>query len=323
MVLVGETVVRRNPPRAASDHVNGRSTMNGAFLRARARVHHGRRAVALLTGVVLASGALVVSGPTATAAPSPSSRATQMSAPFRVASFNILGASHTGPRSSFDDYKPRMRRTLRVIDRRAFTVVGLQEFQKVQYDMFMRRTDGAWGVYPGLEEGLRPVQNSIIWRTDTWERVEAHTYQIPYFHGNIVDQPYVKLRNKATGATVWVIDTHNPANTKGDASAYRQTALENQAALVNTLKTTGVPVLLVGDFNDRDHAFCFLTSEAPLKAANGGSNGSTCSPPSPRIIDWIFLSPSVQVQKYAWLDRAVDDITDHKVPYADVSVPLP
>jgi hypothetical protein len=31
----------------------------------------------------------------------------------------------------------------------------------------------------------------------------------------------------------------------------------------------------------------------------------------------------VQVQEYAWLDRPVDNITDHKVPYADVSVPLP
>ena len=294
--------------------------MNGSVRRARMQARTTRRVSALVATLGLAAGGLLVTNPTASAAPA-SERVT-MSAPFRVASFNILGASHTGPKSRFDGYQPRMRRTLRALDTYAFSIVGLQEFQKVQYDMFMRRTDGAWGVYPGLEEGLRPVQNSIIWRTDTWERVEAHTYTIPYFHGNVVPQPYVKLRNKSTGAEVWVIDTHNPADVHGNAAGYRQTALENQAALVNALEVTGVPVALVGDFNDRDHAFCYLTAEAPLKAANGGSNGSSCSPPSPRIIDWIFLSTSTQVAKYSWLDREVDAITDHKVPYADISVPM-
>jgi endonuclease/exonuclease/phosphatase family metal-dependent hydrolase len=294
--------------------------MNGAFRGARTRTTHVRRSVALLTGLVLAAGGLLVANPAATAAPT-SARA-QLSAPFRVATFNILGASHTGPRSRFDDYKPRMRRTLQVLDSYAFSVVGLQEFQKPQYDMFVRRTAGAWGVYPGLEEGRRPVQNSIIWRKSAWERVEAHTYKIPYFHGNLVDEPYVKLRNKSTGATVWVINTHNPADSRGDASAYRARALRNQAALVNDLEGTGVPVLLVGDFNDRDRPFCFLTSEAPLQAANGGSNDGSCDLPRPRLIDWIFLSTSAQASGYTWLDKQVADITDHKVPYADVSVPL-
>jgi len=297
--------------------------MNDAVRHARMRVRNTPRAMALLVGVALASGGLLATNPTASAAPAPQSAAREMSAPFRVASFNILGASHTERGSRFDGYKPRMRRTLRVIDRHGFTIVGLQEFQKVQYDAFTKRTNGAWGVYPGLEEGVRPVQNSIVWRKSTWERVEAHTYQIPYFRGVLVDQPYIKLRNVKTGATVWVLNTHNPANTKGDATGYRQTALENQAELVNDLKSTGVPVILTGDFNDRDHAFCFLTFEAPLKAANGGSwSGSQCLPPNPRLIDWIFLSKSVQVSKYATLDGEVDAITDHKVVYADISVPV-
>jgi endonuclease/exonuclease/phosphatase family metal-dependent hydrolase len=295
--------------------------MNGAFRGARARARHPRRAVALLTGLVLASGSLLAGNTSATAA-TPSQRTAQMSATFRVSTFNILGASHTGPRSRFDDYKPRMRRTLRVLDTYDFSVVGLQEFQKPQYDMFMSRTAGAWGVYPGLEEGRRPVQNSIIWRKSEWQRVEAHTYKIPYFYGKLVDEPYVKLRNKASGATVWVIDTHNPADSHGDASAYRQRALVNQAALVNTLDDTGVPVLLVGDFNDRDKPFCYLTSQAPLEAANGGSNDGKCVLPTPRFIDWIFQSPSVQVSGWSWLEKQVATITDHKVPYADVAVPL-
>jgi len=302
--------------------------MNGVVRHVRVQTRAARRLVVLVATATLASAALLAT-PAASVAEGAAEGAAErqaraMSEPFRISTFNILGASHTVRSKKFDTYKPRMRRTLRLIDQKGFSIVGLQEFQKVQYDMFVRRTAGAWGVYPGLEEGVRPVQNSIVWRQDTWKRIEAHTYVIPYFHGNLVEQPYIRLRNRASGAEVWVINTHNPASTKGDASGYRATALANQAALVNDLKATGVPSVLLGDFNDREKAFCYLTGRAPLKATNGGSwRDGTCVPPRPSIIDWIFISKSAQSTGYTALDNAfVDSITDHRVIYADVSVPM-
>ena len=69
-----------------------------------------------------------------------------------------------------------------------------------------------------------------------------------------------------------------------------------QAELANKLKRTGVPVILLGDFNERDEAYCSITGNSDLEAVNGGGwpNGR-CDPPSWMRIDWIFASPSVRV----------------------------
>lgn len=251
-------------------------------------------------------------------------RAQPLSAPFRVATFNILGASHTeGRKSRFDSYKPRMRRTIRLIESQAFDIVGLQEYQADQHELFVARTDGRWGVYPGLEEGRRPVQNSVVWKTDEWRVVEKHLYEIPYFRGKMVAQPYVLLRHRQGGQSVWVINTHNPADTKGPAQAHRDRAMQIQANLADELEGTGLPVVLLGDFNERDEAFCTITGTSRLKAVNGGGwPGGVCDPPSWMRIDWIFVSRSAQVSNYTDLDTArTRRITDHHVISADLAVP--
>jgi endonuclease/exonuclease/phosphatase family metal-dependent hydrolase len=284
----------------------------------------GRTARLAAAGLGLAlATTLAPAGPHAAADPSPAGTTT--TEPFRVATFNILGASHTtSPSRGFDGYKPRMRRTVRLIERRGFDIVGLQEYQSPQHKLFLKRTAGAWGVYPGLQEGRRPVQNSIVWRRSEWTLVEKHLYKIPYFGGTMVAQPYVKLRH-TDGHEVWVVNTHNPADARGPAQKWRDQAVAIQAALANELQRTGVPIFLVGDFNDRDKAFCDLTAAAPhLTAANGGGwRGGTCAPPPRSRIDWIFLSKALDVLDYREIPRErLTRITDHNVIYADVAVPL-
>jgi endonuclease/exonuclease/phosphatase family metal-dependent hydrolase len=269
------------------------------------------------------TAALAPAGHQATADPS-AARAAEIE-PLRIATFNILGASHTTkPSRGFDDYKPRMRRSVRLIERRGFDIVGLQEYQTPQHELFLKRTAGSWGVYPGLKEGRRPVQNSIVWRKSEWTLAERHLYEIPYFRGTMVAQPYVKLRH-TDGREVWVVNTHNPADAKGPAQKWRDQAVAIQAALANELRETGVPVFVVGDFNDRDEAFCDLTAAAPhLTAANGGGwRGAKCNPPPRSRIDWIFLSKTLDVLDYREIPRErLTRITDHNVIYADVAVPL-
>lgn len=275
------------------------------------------RAAAALAALVSLAGLGVASQP-ATATDGATSD------PFRIATFNILGASHTeSPRSGFDTYDVRMPKTVRLINRRGFDIVGFQEFQLPQYELFLKLTGRSWGVYPGLEAGRRPLANSIVWRTDEWSVVEKRLYTIPYFRGKLVQQPYVRLRHKTDGQEVWVINTHNPSNSKGPAQRYRDEAMRIQVALADRLEGTGVPVFLVGDFNEREEAFCAITGGTDLKAANGGSwSGGRCNPPRGMRIDWIFLSRRVQVQSYTDLDTPlVRSITDHKVIFSDVAVP--
>ena len=259
-----------------------------------------------LTLGVSASLALAAQAAQASSAPSTSTTAAgstapataeraAMSDPFRVATFNILGANHTeNGRKGFATYESRMVKTIGLLERRKLGIVGFQEYQRPQHDMFVRRTKGAYGVYPGLEEGRRPLANSIVWRTSEWRIVEKHLYKIPYFRGKLVDQPYVKLRNN-DGVSVWVINTHNPADSKGPAQKYRDQAMAIQADLSNELEKTGVPVILLGDFNERDEAFCAITGNSNLKAVNGGGwpNGR-CDPPSWMRIDWLFASKSMR-----------------------------
>jgi endonuclease/exonuclease/phosphatase family metal-dependent hydrolase len=287
----------------------------------RTRLSGLRKVRAGLLALVLSStAALVLVQPTTASA-----GARQTSEPFRVATFNILGASHTeNGKKGFATYPSRMRKTVKLINNRGFDIVGFQEYQIPQHELFLKLTQGSWGVYPGLEAGRRPVQNSIVWRTDEWTIVEKRLYAIPYFRGKMVEQPYVKLRNRQGGHEAWVINTHNPANSKGPAQHWRDEAKRIQVELVNELERTGVPVFLVGDFNERDHAFCVITGGTALKAANGGgwSNG-TCAPPRRMRIDWIFTSKRVGVHFYKDLDtKRVRQITDHKVIFSDVSVPV-
>lgn len=293
-----------------------------ATMPARAGLHRLRTVHATLLALVLAATAALalVHQPTAASA-----GARQTTEPFRVATFNILGASHTEtPRRGFATYPTRMRKTVRLINRRGLDIVGLQEYQVPQHELFLQLTKGSWGVYPGLEAGRRPVQNSIVWRTDEWTIEEKRLYTIPYFRGKLVQQPYIRLRHRQGGHEVWVINTHNPANSKGPAQHWRDEAMRIQAELADELEATGLPVFLVGDFNERDEAFCSITGASELKAANGGSwNGGVCVPPQRMRIDWIFMSRPTQVLSYRDVDNRVTRyISDHKLIISEVAVPL-
>ena len=68
------------------------------------------------------------------------------------------------------------------------------------------------------------------------------------------------LREKSTGRTAYFLNTHNPANVRGNAAHYRAQAIAIEKAKIIQLRATGRPVFLTGDFNDRQAAFCPLTA---------------------------------------------------------------
>ena len=132
---------------------------------------------------------------------------------FRLASFNVLGAVHTdtGQRPGWANSHRRMAWAVQLIDQNQLQVVGFQEFEAKQYDRFKELTGAQFGVYPGVKLGRRAsVQNSIAWRRDTWRLVEAHTIRVPYFHGAMIQMPYVLLQNIATGENVWFYNVPQP-----------------------------------------------------------------------------------------------------------------
>ncbi len=207
---------------------------------------------------------------------------------FVLASFNVLGHSHTQPSGHHPGWATgavRMRGAIALLDRYDVEVVGLQEFQRPQRAALVAIGGDRYAVYspPG------DTDNSIAWRRDRWTFVSADTVPVPYFHGNIRDMPIVRLRNLATGGDAIFVNVHNPADVHGNAARFRAEAVRRELAIMRTLAAQyGVPAFLTGDFNDRANAFCSLTSGGTLSASAGGSHAGRCVPPRQAGIDWIF-----------------------------------
>lgn len=249
--------------------------------------------------------------------------ATWATATFRIASFNILGHSHTakGGGHSGRGYPSgpvRMEGAIDTLLSSEVSVAGLQELQGPQMDVLERRMPG-WGVFPGRSMGQGVMANSIIWDEGQWQAVETHTIDIPYFAGRPLAMPYVLLKHRETGLRVWVANFHNPANVHGPAQQWRDEAVRRQASLATRLQERGLPVLMTGDFNDRERFYCPITSQSTLRAANGGT-ASPCRPPAKMSVDWIVgAGNDLSFVGYHQLDGgAIDKITDHPVILADV-----
>lgn len=246
---------------------------------------------------------------------------------FRVATFNVLGASHTTAGGNKRGWLPasvRMGYAVSTLGTYDVDVVGLQEFESSQYQAFAARTGGAWGVYPGLSGDPRAVRNSIAWRNDTWELVQGSTFQIPYFHGSRVPTPLVLLKNIETGREVYFINVHNPATTGrwGNNERWRDAATSIEVSLITQLHTAGYPVVLTGDFNEREEVFCRITGSTTMRAANGGSVGSPCVPPGNLNVDWVFGSPEIEFTDFlATKAGVIPRATDHPLVVADASLP--
>ena len=98
-----------------------------------------------------------------------------------------------------------------------------------------------------------------------------------------------------------------------------------QAELANELEQTGVPVILLGDFNDRDGGVLHGHRQHRPQGRQGGGSPKKgkCKTPVGMRIDWIFASKSTEVVDYVDLENRVTQyITDHRVIYSDISVPV-
>jgi endonuclease/exonuclease/phosphatase family metal-dependent hydrolase len=246
---------------------------------------------------------------------------------FRVASLNVLGASHTTARGNKPAYASGVTRIgwvaqlLRELD---VDVVGFQEYEAVQHQAFKQRTGDAYGVYPGLALGRGPIRNSIAWEQATWDVVSTNTIPIPYFRGKRVPMPYVLLEHRDSGRRVWFINIHNPVSSpkRGDNERWRDLATSLQVNLMQRLRSqSGHPVVLMGDFNEREEAFCTVTQRTPALAANGGTPGPPCAPPPTTGIDWIFGTKNIGFSGYRRIQGGlVARATDHPAIVADAEL---
>jgi endonuclease/exonuclease/phosphatase family metal-dependent hydrolase len=248
----------------------------------------------------------------------------QEAAVFRLATLNVLGDSHTtahGNKPGYASGTERLPRAVQVLTDKGVDLVGFQELEAPQYQAFQRVTGGSWGVFPALTMGRNPVRNSIAWRRDTWSLVSSGTIPVPYFRGNRVPMPWVLLEHAGTHRRLAVINIHNPVSSarRGDNERWRDLGTALEVGLVNRLKAA-TPVVLMGDFNERDEAFCTVTSGAGMHAANGGTS-APCRPPAGAGIDWIFATPGVSFSAYErFTSSLLRSATDHPLIVATATI---
>ncbi|HEY0643653.1 MAG TPA: endonuclease/exonuclease/phosphatase family protein, partial [Nocardioides sp.] len=248
---------------------------------------------------------------------------------FRPATFNVLGADHTAPggnRKGWESGVVRMERVVTIVGQQDVDVVGFQEFQPPQAQRFAELTGTSWQTYPGLNNPAGPSVNSIGWRTDTWQLLEARTIPIPYFDGVPSRMPAVLLGNIETGRRVWFFNTHNPADTRGPAQQWRDAGFAMEVALANELRAAypDAPFISLGDKNERgSDYYCAVAPGADMWSASGGYvDGGTCVPPGGGAIDWIRGTKDAFFNSYTrvWNDF-VSQTSDHPLYHANVVVP--
>ncbi len=240
-----------------------------------------------------------------------------------VATFNVLGNSHTlatGKAPEMDAGPKRLRRAMRLLDEAGADVVGLQELQRPQAGELEEYAGGSWRLFHAKDDS----ENALAWRRTTWQLRTARTVDVPYFNGNLRPMPVVRLRHRETGVDVWFVNVHNPASTAQFPAQgeHRDAANAVERRLVRQLGADGDPVILLGDFNQRAEAFCYFTRGGLLQSASGDRRDAACSEPSYGGIDWIFGTRDLRFSGWAVRDDDEVGITsDH--PLVTVNVILP
>ena len=233
---------------------------------------------------------------------------------FGVAMLNILGSNHTqGGRGGYASGTNRAYSATQMLLARGASIIGFSEIQRDQLAVFTNNAP-SYGVYPGDSVGSGGIPTTLAWDTGVWSLVEAHTVTIP-FSGQLRPAPVVKLASVATGAEVWVMNVHNsPQGMEGE----RERAEAIEIAKVRELEATGIPIIVTGDFNEREEALCAFTATS-LQSAVGG--GYCYPPPQPMRVDWIFASESFSVNSWDVTRAApVPYITDHAALFARLSL---
>jgi hypothetical protein len=249
---------------------------------------------------------------------------------FRIATFNVLGASHTrkgGDSRIKTPYGQRMTYTVRALANHHVDVIGFQEFEPPQAKAFQAQMGAGWGMFPRPGSDEADGRQTIAWREETMELVAARTVTYPYFGGHPVHTPAVQLRMRATEDTFWVISVHNPATNcavcGGNNDRWRSAAVQREVQAIKALSADGTPVFLVGDMNSKRNFFCQMSAALPVVFAAGGSYAAgACRPPQPTPIDWILATAGVTFSGYLSDDSPlVDAASDH--PVNSVTAMLP
>lgn len=232
---------------------------------------------------------------------------------FMAASFNVLGNSHTRRGGHWASGARRMALTLDLLRANHVQVAGLQELEPPQKRALERQAGRWWKVHSPQGD----PRDSIAWRRARFSLVWASSVRIPY-RKNVRPMPVVALRDKVTGKRTVFVSVHNVAGGGRIPTTRRRISVARElAAVARIRRNTGLPVVLLGDFNDRRKVFYCKLTDAGLVSSFGGLRGRRCAPPLASGVDWIFRTRGIRFAGSQRLrDGVVARASDHPLVLA-------
>jgi murein DD-endopeptidase MepM/ murein hydrolase activator NlpD len=237
---------------------------------------------------------------------------------FGIGTLNWRGASHftTNPYPSERHYSVRVPNMVEKITGSGASIIGFQEFEQPQADAFLKATGGTWDLVLGRRRGTPSSADALAYQPGAW-RVDEIRYVTIRYGGALSDVPLVRFTSTSGLGSIWVLNTHNPANSIGGTDAGRDDAVRAQAKALREIQAAepGVPVFFVGDMNDRERfRSTFLAQIGP---------GWTAANPTSQQVDWVLAGPGVTFTGVV-VDRTTNDgarnYTDH--PYVHATAQL-
>ena len=241
---------------------------------------------------------------------------------FNVASFNILGASHTARSSRYATYTPRLNR--------AVTLMNSAQARRGRHPgvpgdaVRLLRAPGAtsktWGAYYWNPAGKkRDTENAIIWRKSTMEFVSGHDLRHPLLqrqHPARAGRAAAREVDRAHGVLHQRAQPGQRARATQRSSAPRRSRSRSRRS--SSCAATGRPVFLTGDFNDRAEGVLPADGRTSCSISPNSIPSMTCVYPRQSSIDWIFAAGQTRFSYFAarHLPAAGQRISDHPVVQA-------
>lgn len=219
-----------------------------------------------------------------------------------IATFNIF---HSDGQPK-EVWQKRLEKSMDVITSNALSVVGLQEARPNQQNELMKsdRLGGTYSIFPTSTEQPAFSPNPIIWDKAKYTLINDGTEKFPIKYGGtiIAHGVQVKLKDSSTGATFYVLNTHDPANVQNGTNTIRADNSRTYVERIKRLSAEGLPILLTGDFNSQynEGPHCIISSSGVIKDAweiYKNIQGCASTRPLGSKIDRIYMSPDGSVEK--------------------------
>jgi len=230
----------------------------------------------------------------------------------RFAWLNAWADHHTasgGAAAGRLDGVPRMRIVVGHLRRTVVDFGVLAEVEAPQREAFE-----SFGREYALVSTPDATDDAVFYRRSVFRLVSKDTVTMYYRHGARVRAPVVVLEERSSGRRVGVLPVHFPASLPSVPRQKKWRDL-NARIVKDVVARSEVPMVVAGDFNQRNDILCDLTSPgtglvSPL------AKHDRCATARRAPIDQAFLSPSLRPGRYqVYSGPSARRATDHGAFY--------